>query len=348
MSLSSVLNLFSQHPVERVAKLLYRDHMELLGSRRTMQLSKRVNLWKHGHLHRLRETLWRERAEDLLAAAPHAGHAAPDVRLDDGYFIDTSGSLPGLSELLEAGERIIRGHGKKLEDVKGRSFFTPLVSQAELRKHPAILDFVLSAPVLRIVCDYLGFVPVLSRTMPEGVRVIESWAGYKPQPPGAYEASQLYHRDHHDTQMIYVIVCLRDVTPDAGPFTFLSASRSAKVTKRLRYGDRGVPWGMSDGAIYSVADPKEAVPLAYPAGTVLFFDSQKCFHYGSRDAVTPRYLAMYAFTSVARGDLTEEYMKPMIYEKADPSTIERLVLQRGFAPREIAARRPALLSPVSG
>jgi hypothetical protein len=42
---------------------------------------------------------------------------------------------------------------------------------------------------------------------------------------------------------------------------------------------------------------------------VLFIESNRCFHYGSRDSVQPRYQMFYGFVSPVRADFTEACME---------------------------------------
>ena len=75
-------------------------------------------------------------------------------------------------------------------------------------------------------------------------------------------------------------------------------------------------------------DPGEAVTFAYPKGTVLFIDSSRCFHYGSRLSYTPRMQMMYAFTSVCRTDFSQTFMQPFPYPvNSNDSRLRKMVLQ---------------------
>jgi hypothetical protein len=199
----------------------------------------------------------------------------------------------------------------------------------DLIDHPALLDFVLSAPILKVAADYMGQVPLLSRTRPPGVRIVESSSKHDPEADGPYRDSQLYHLDHHDHPLLYVIVLVRDIGPESGPFTFLPASASERVASATGYGRRGRPYRFTDDEVYEHVSPDQAITMEMPRGTVLFLDSSRCFHFGSRDCTVPRYQLMYAFTTACRTDLSEYLMKAKTYpvDEADP-TIRKLALDR--------------------
>ena len=80
--------------------------------------------------------------------------------------------------------------------------------------------------------------------------------------------------------------------------------------------------------MYRVIDPKEAIVFAYPKGTVLFIDSSRCFHYGSRRSYKPRLQMMYAYTSACRCDFSQTFMQPFPYSiKEKDSALRKMVLE---------------------
>jgi hypothetical protein len=316
-----------------VARWLDADKMGHLGIRNTMRLAKAYNGILYGRHQRARERLWREGFGEL--AAEHDGFSGePRVGMGDGYAIDTSGSLPGLEEALAASDEVIAERAGSADvDDRYRAFFRNMIDVPDLRRWPALVDFATSSELVAITADYLGFVPALSKTLPTGVRIVESGKHLDALSHLPPRDSQVFHIDPYDHPMVYVIVLVRDCTPAMGPFTFLPASVSARVSKELGYWSRGRPYRLSDDEIYSVADPSERIEFTYPRGTVLFIDTSRCFHYGSRDAAEPRFQNMYGLTSVCRSDFSETYMPSFDYDlRPDDSRLRRLVLDRRAIP----------------
>jgi hypothetical protein len=328
--LSPVLREAADAALRPLARRLDADKMARLGIRNTMRLAKRYNGLLYGRLQR-------ERAEEyqrLFNGRP------PRIRMRDGYAIDTSLSLPHLEPLLEESEDVIAERAGEGEvDDRYRAFFRNLIKVEDLDRWGSFLDFVSSPELLSTVADYLGFVPALSKTLPTGVRFVESGEhldGLSQLPP---RDSQLFHIDPYDHPMVYVIVLLRDCEPDMGPFSFLPASVSERAAAELGYWSRGRPYRLSDEEIYSVVDERERIDFSYPRGTVLFVDTSRCFHYGSRAGKRPRFQMMYGLTSVCRSDFSESYMPSFSYPLGpDSDPLRRLVLDRRAAVNESNGR----------
>lgn len=304
------------------------ENMERLGIRNIMRAAKCYNRWRYGERAKLHQEAHDKKLKKLLEGSGGSAEFPPKIVMNDGYAIDTSMSLPGLDRLLaEAGEVVRERAGRTHSDIQ-RPYFRNLMFYEDIRKYPSWLDFITSTEVLATVIHYLKTIPVLSKTRPPGVRFMESNQNLDPDPPGPWEASQLYHLDLHDTPLVYVIVLIEDVTMECGPWTFLSASASDRAVEGLGYRKRNRPYRVTDEEMYRFVDPKEAIVFAYPKGTVLFIDSSRCFHYGSRLAYKPRLQMMYAYTSVCRCDFSQTFMPSFPYPtKKEDSKLRKMVLK---------------------
>jgi len=306
------------------------ETMTRYGIRNVMRLAKSYNRWRYGKRARQHEHAFATEIEALLKE--HAGHAVypPRIVMQDGWAIDTSRSLPGLEQVLaEAGDIARERAGKKHSDVQ-QPYFRNLFFYEDIHKYPALLNFALSGDVLATVAQYLQTIPVMSKTKPPGIRYMESNQNLDPNPPGPFAASQLYHLDLHDSPLVYVLLLIEDVTFDHGPWTFLPISVSERAKQQLGYQKRGRPYRITDEEMYGPGgvDPKEAIVFSYPKGTVLFIDSSRCFHYGSRNSIKPRLQLMYAYTSVSRCDLSQTWMPSFPYPvQPTDSRLRRMVLE---------------------
>ncbi len=301
--------------------------MRRLGLRRTSALGRAFNRRRRRNIEFRRE-LYERRFEQLLDEA--GGAPEPRIRLEDGFAIDDSRSLPHLGELLEAGERLVAEYGgRKWEHEK--PFLQNINPESAIDRYPALLDFINSAPMLAAVAPVFGYIPPLSGLLPRGVRLMESSRKFDPEADGPWRESQLYHRDYHSTPTLYVIVALRDIGPDDGPLHFLGADASRRVDEAHDYGARGVPYRLTDEQVHSVVDPGEVHRFSVPAGTVLWIESSRCYHFGSRRPANPRYQTQYAFTSPVRNDFLELWRPQRVYPiSPDDSKLRRVVLDRGL------------------
>jgi hypothetical protein len=313
-----------------IAKLLQYNYMHTLGVNDTMKLARAFNCFKFRKYYEHRRNQYLNHFDELIRV--NGLPTTPLREIRDGWALDTSGTLPHLKQLLADADEIIKERGGvKRTSPEGRSYFQEIPVDDLLVKYPSILDFATSSDVLSVICSYLGFIPVFSSVLPYGIRFNESWAKFDDNPDGPLRASQLFHLDFHDSPMAYVIVALRDVTMQNGPFCFLPASISQKASKALNYGSRGRHHQVSDEEIYSVVSESELIKFCYPAGTVLFLDNSKCFHYGSRKALKPRYLILYAYLSPCKTNFGDLYMSQKTHPIRDSdSRLRKMVLNREF------------------
>ena len=304
------------------------ENMERYGIRNIMRAAKLYNRWRYHERAKRHDNAYKTHLDQLLIenAGPGFGQH-PKTVLNDGWAMDTSQSLPGLDRLLDEAGQVVRERAGKIHSDIQRPYFRNLIFPEDIHKYPSWLDFITSSEILATVTNYLKTIPVLSKTRPPGVRFMESNQNLDPNPPGAFADSQLYHLDLHDTPLVYVIVLIGDVTSECGPWTFLPASASAQAVDALGNQKRGRPYRVTDEDMYRVVDPKEAIVFAYPKGAVLFIDSSRCFHYGSRRSYKPRLQMMYAYTSVCRCDFSETFMQPFPYPiKKQDSALRKMVL----------------------
>ncbi|HEV8038003.1 MAG TPA: hypothetical protein VGP62_04000 [Bryobacteraceae bacterium] len=319
-----------RHLLERtLAGWLQASHMSHLGIANTMRLARAVNRIKFRRQDRWRRELYCNELAALFEE--NGGLTRPAIQLNDGWAVDTSLALPHLDRVLEDSEKIIAERcGARLSGDPYRSYFQDVWKTEDLEQYPSMLDFATSSDVLATVTNYLKCIPALSTTLPPGIRFVESNAAFDDQ-PGTPKDSQLYHIDYYSLPNVYVIVLLRDATPEHGPWTFLPRSVSQKTAKALGYWGRRRGYRVSDEDIYSVADRKDVIEFCYPRGTVLFIESSGCFHYGSRNSVKPRFQLMLGYTGACRSDFSERILPPKVYPtRSTDSRLRRMVLNKNM------------------
>jgi hypothetical protein len=311
-----------------IAKRLHENHMARLGIANTMRLAYSYNRLKFGRQDNWRRDLYRTQLRTLLEE--NGSLTRPLIELKDGWAIDTSMSLPHLDRVLEDSEKIIAERSGERRSSKGayRSYFQDVWTPADLENYPSFLDFTTSSDVLAVVSHYLQCIPVLSTTLPSGIRFVESNAAFDDQPDRPHD-SQLYHIDYYSLPNVYILVLLRDTTLEHGPWTFLPRSVSQKARVTLNYWSRQRGYRVSDKDLYSVVDRDEVIEFCYPRGTVLFIESSGCFHYGSRNSVKPRFQLMIGYTGACRTDFSEAILPHKVYPVRDTdSRLRKMVLDR--------------------
>jgi hypothetical protein len=154
----------------------------------------------------------------------------------------------------------------------------------------------LSSRLLGVVNSYLGLWAKLT--------YYDQWYTF-PMPDGAERsASQNWHRDHNDRNLVKVFVYLEDVDAGAGPFEYVPGS-----TRDGPYAGLW-PWTPFSDHYPPTAEFDEHVPpsatrtLTGPAGTMILCDTSG-FHRGGFATERPRVLWRYNFASPAALVLTQ-------------------------------------------
>lgn len=310
------------------------DKMEALGIEETMKHAYAYNRYQWGRYEDGRQELFQNRFEELLEE--NGPERMEGKSIEDGYYLDTTLSLPYLEELLEEGNRIIEERsGRNERDARYRSFFRNIVPPDVLHEYPALLKFVTSSAVQDIVGRYLGFIPCLSTWLPEGVRFVESGMEFDAESHLPPRDSQLYHIDPYCSPMVYFIVLMRETTVKTGPFTWMGAADSDKVKAANGYWQKGHGYRLTDEQVYKVVPQEKENVLIYPAGTALFIDTSRCLHFGSRHCEDPRYQVMYGLMSPCRNDFSDSLKMKQHYQfpsSADDSTLRKLLLNKEWLP----------------
>jgi hypothetical protein len=260
--------------------------------------------------HASRARIHRHAYHQRQALLQQAGLSTPEprFRLHDGWALDTSGTLPHLDRLLDEAGSVIRDRGGRHFHGQQYSFMRSLLFPGDLERFPSYLDFICSPELLAIVMDHIGTVPRLSKAQPPGVRFMESNLALDDAPHLAPRQSQLYHIEYYDSPQVYVLVALDDITPESGPWTFLPASVTERIAQTIGYRRRGFGYRVPDEVIRPHIRDGEEITFTVPKGGVLFIDSSRCFHFGSRNSVRPRFMMMYALQSPVRCDFAQTYI----------------------------------------
>jgi hypothetical protein len=320
------------NPTAAPARLLRHDDMALLGVESTARLGRSLSARRfRASLRDRRGNLDRHLAE-LRRERETAGRAAlPAIRMHDGWARDDSRSLPNLDRVIEDMDSVIEERGGRRWPFHGKPFLFDILPDDAWERHPSVLDFVASPEVLEPVARHCGFVPCLSGDTPPGVRLMESTTRYDPQATGPWRSSQLWHTDYHSFPTVYVIVAIREIDSDDGPLHFVGEGASRRAADRLGYNRRGSSHRVSDETFASHVDPSEWLTFTGPPGSVLFIDSSRCFHFGSRNPQNPRYQLQYAYISPVRNDFGDVVRRQTTYPVRDDDPLSRrLALDREF------------------
>ncbi|MCZ6673335.1 MAG: hypothetical protein O7C75_10400 [Verrucomicrobia bacterium] len=302
-------------------------YQERLGIARSMRLAKFYNGIRYGSTQRRAIDAYQNRLDKLLLANDPDFSGKPRNILKDGWTIDRSGDFPFIEETLAEADRLIGDRGgvdRRGTPLAQTDYLFHLNDVPDLFNYPDLFKFSTSSEIIATVSEYMGMIPVFSQTRPKGIRVFESTNRFNEQTE--FSGSQLYHLDLHDSPLVYAILLVHDIAEENGPWNFLPASVSEKAVRALNYQAKGEPYRVTDQRMYEVIDPAERIAFTGKRGDVLFLDSSRCFHYGSRNAILPGYRVMYAFTSHCRGDFTRMLYRLEYPNRSEDSELRKMVL----------------------
>jgi hypothetical protein len=169
-----------------------------------------------------------------------------------------------------------------------RKFLRNLLNNDDLRRHPELVDFALSNPVLGIAMNYLGTIPYLNR-----IDLLYS----VPRDADDHVASQLFHVDPEGLMQVKFFINLFDVGEAEGPFTFIPADHSSRILKgvgslRSREGNPGTI-RYTDEEIVAVGGTDAIIAASGPSGGGVAIDTSRCLHLGSRVRAGSSRLCLY-------------------------------------------------------
>ena len=226
-----------------------------------------------------------EERRRLLSALPRKSallHVFDDRR---GYGILPVGSVDSVEPAIKFAQKV-RDERRSMPAKKKRDYNPTILDPHRYEEAPALFDFVLSDNILQIAADYLGEIPVCV-----GIKL---WCT-PPSDLDNLKGSQMYHRDGQKwlLRRAKFLVNMDDVDENCGPFTFLPADVSQRVSESI--GSMKEQGRVSDEKVYRVAKPSDNVSLIGPAGTGAAVDSSRCFHYGARVKRGERLLLQFHF-----------------------------------------------------
>ena len=190
----------------------------------------------------------------------------------EGYRFFRQEEIPGTSQMVtycrQLYEESRREHSlENLQKHPTKRFHLSILEGVEFCRHPQLIQFMVSRPILDAATAYLEAVPQLA-----SARLC-----WSPQNETVH-SSQLFHFDFEDLMQLKVFVNILETKEEQGPLTFLPAHVSDQVRKSLG----NILGRVRDERIYEVGGKDRELKLVGPAGSGAFLDTSRCLHYGSR------------------------------------------------------------------
>jgi hypothetical protein len=250
-------------------------------------------------------------ARELEGSSPHAGRIPREL----GYRFFQAGDYPQVTAAVARCREIFeRWNGAATGATFDRKadFIQVVAYGEELTSQREILALMLSRPIVDAAAVYLGAVP----------RLVHVSLTLSPINDTA-RSSQLFHADDEDESVMKVFVNVAEVTPDAGPLTFLPAD----VSERVQQKTGPIIKRATDEQVLSAADGVQPLTVCGAPGDGAFVDTARCLHYGSRGNRRDRLILDFMFM---RDDAPSEVPVPLSLPDdlagLTPDPVQRLVL----------------------
>ena len=193
-----------------------------------------------------------------------------------------------------------------VEKLKARAikrFMMKLLDQKSLSLDCPFMRLALHPDIVATATQYLGVVPIL-----QFVGVYFSCESGE-----ELSKSQLYHCDSDDVEQVKVWVLCEHTTPDTGPLTLLPVTESELVRKQVDYTyDMLLPDERVSEVLGGLGAARQFLG---PPGTVGFFDTSRCLHFGSRfsDPTMTRLIVMLQYITPLSFILPADYWEHARY-----------------------------------
>jgi hypothetical protein len=245
------------------------------------------------------------------------------VTEDDGFKVIAPGTFASADPLIARCRALIGQAGQRPSK---KAQLDSLVGVGQVQQFPEFLDFCLDPTLLGVAADYLRELPILAS--------VEFW--HSRATAEQFQNSQLYHSDLDDVRQFKIFLFVSDVDEHSGPLTVVSAGRSEELARALRYRPRSGHVRIEDERIRPLLTPGDERVLTGSAGTVVFIDTSRVLHFGSRVATRDRYVVMVQYLA-----LTNFMYNPFYSFKAWPyahlarpgmSAVQRAALGEAVVP----------------
>ena len=195
-----------------------------------------------------------------------------NIPKDQGFLFLQKPGWKEIESAVQCGQDGLKNISKENLFLSKEFISKSLISPQALDLNSPILKLALSPFILESVSQYLGTAPLLHRMEVRYSRFSNNDL-YK---------SQLYHCDTAERSQVKVFIYCSKIDNECGPLTFINAHDSAKIRKKLKYKFGGEQTYITDQEIESNPYYQGSITACGNIGDVVFIDTGKCFHMGSR------------------------------------------------------------------
>lgn len=211
--------------------------------------------------------------------------------------------FPEVAGIVEQSLKIV--HENNIDDIrrnKKEQLAVGLLKKETLTLDSPFVQFALRKDVIGAISKYLGIVPILHS--------VDVWYS-KSTVSKEFKSSQLHHLDWDAETQIKIFIYAMEVPEDSGPLAVMEAASSEELRTKMHY---RYEVRVTDAMAEKYIPVEKTHVMTGTKGDVIFADTSRCFHYGSRvkDDSHYRILSMIQYLP------PQAFRMPLDYHKNSP------------------------------
>jgi hypothetical protein len=215
---------------------------------------------------------------------------ATDSIIDDvkGFYFENIASLDkafdiNLTKAIDySNEKIDKYIQLNKLNNNSKDYLQSVLHKSELKPSDPIIKIAMDDYLVNLASNYLGMIPIIGQ--------IQLW--HSPNNSIQEEGSQFFHLDYADIKQFKVFIMLDDIDKNTGPLTFLPSRESKIISEAINYKLSNEDIRISDEVVKKYVSKDSWVQATGKKGQILYIDTCRCMHFGSRNGVKPRRILM--------------------------------------------------------
>ena len=240
---------------------------------------EKMNRWVH-------RKSWKKRMDFTENYLNSLSPNITEISKETGFKVWSPPNLPQVPELINHVVKIFKNTNLANLDKQSKNSF--LFRQSVPWTNPLSLDHIVykvarDPNILGPIVQYLGFFPIIN--------AFDIF--YYPNRDWHPKSTQFFHVDSKSTDQVRVFIHINDVGIDNGPTLVFPRNISIPIFEEYT-GDYP-----EDSYFEENLKMENCKKLVGSSGTIVFFDSGRCFHAGGRPSTFPRLLVNLQYVSPA-------------------------------------------------
>ncbi|AOX02577.1 hypothetical protein BJP34_26840 [Moorena producens PAL-8-15-08-1] len=221
--------------------------------------------------------------KDLGISVINCQGKLPSISKKDGFLVWFPKTFDPVSEVIGECRDYIATVDQSIftKQGEGKEEYLRGIHPDKSKLTESLVKLACDRTLVSIVTKYIGILPIIN-----GVKLL-----YSPNKKLCEGGAQFFHLDPEGVRQIKLYIYVEDVTEESGPLTLIPAQESQKIYRSYQGGR------LTDEWISRLIDPQDFYSITGASGTMIFADTSRCFHFGSRPGKNPRFVIILQYIS---------------------------------------------------